>query len=87
MPCCPGQADPERVIRQLLSEGLELEGHSSGGTVQVVETSAVSRLGLEDLQEAILLQVGCGGGQSTGGWEAHRQRHAALRRLVGNGRG
>ena len=43
------------MTTQLLSEGVELEGH--GGTVQLVHTSAVSGMGLADLQEALLLQV------------------------------
>ena len=49
------QAQPDNVAMQLLAEGVELEGH--GGTVQLVHTSAVSGLGLADLQEALLLQV------------------------------
>ena len=51
----PHQARPDRVTQQLLAEGVELEGH--GGTVQLVHTSAYSGLGLEDLKEALLLQV------------------------------
>ena len=43
------------MTTQLLSEGVELEGH--GGTVQLVHTSAVSGMGLAELQEALLLQV------------------------------
>ena len=44
------------MTQQLLAEGVELEGH--GGNVQLVHTSAFSGLGLEDLKEALLLQVG-----------------------------
>ncbi|GAX74462.1 hypothetical protein CEUSTIGMA_g1911.t1 [Chlamydomonas eustigma] len=53
--CDLPQARPERVIGQLLEEGVELE--EQGGTVQLVRTSAVSGLGLSDLQEALLLQA------------------------------
>ena len=44
--------------QQLLAEGLELD--EFGGDVQCVHTSAVSRHGLHDLEEALLLQVGSG---------------------------
>jgi hypothetical protein len=40
---------------QLLAEGVELESH--GGSIQVVHTSAKSRLGLDDLLEALTLQA------------------------------
>ncbi|CAL0313624.1 unnamed protein product [Lupinus luteus] len=49
----PG-ANPERVKLQLASEGLLLE--EMGGDVQVVEVSAAKKTGLENLEEALLLQ-------------------------------
>ncbi|GAB2251767.1 hypothetical protein Droror1_Dr00004614 [Drosera rotundifolia] len=49
----PG-ANPERVKLQLASEGLMLE--EMGGDVQVVQVSATQRAGLDDLEEALLLQ-------------------------------
>ncbi len=49
-------ARPELVTAALLSEGVELE--EAGGSVQLVHTSARTRAGLQDLQEALLLQVG-----------------------------
>lgn len=53
------QANVARVKQQLLAEGLELE--EFGGTVQVVETAATAGIGLTELEEALLLQVRCGG--------------------------
>ncbi|KAK9830345.1 hypothetical protein WJX72_011161 [[Myrmecia] bisecta] len=50
----PG-ADPARVRRQLMEEGLELE--EAGGNVQVVETAAPKGQGLLELEEALLLQA------------------------------
>ncbi|KAI3966692.1 hypothetical protein MKW92_019211 [Papaver armeniacum] len=52
--CDKPAADPERVKTQLGSEGLPLE--DMGGDVQVVEVSAVSKIGLDKLEEALLLQ-------------------------------
>lgn len=52
--CDRPDADPEKVKRQLQSEGLELE--EAGGSVQVVLTSAAKREGLSDLESALLLQ-------------------------------
>ncbi|KAH9619219.1 hypothetical protein KSS87_007795 [Heliosperma pusillum] len=49
----PG-ANPERVKVQLASEGLPLE--EMGGDVQVIEVSAVKKTGLDNLEEALLLQ-------------------------------
>lgn len=49
------QAEPGRVRRQLIAEGLELE--EVGGSVQVVETAATKGQGLLDLEEALMLQV------------------------------
>jgi translation initiation factor IF-2 len=43
---------------QLLNEGLELE--EFGGDVQCVQTAAKAGLGLKELEEALLLQVGAG---------------------------
>ena len=40
---------------QLLNEGLELE--EFGGDVQCVETAAKAGMGLDALEEALLLQV------------------------------
>lgn len=54
--CDRAGAEPERVSRQLVEAGLLLEGY--GGDVQVVQTSATTGLGLGDLEEALLLQVG-----------------------------
>ncbi len=45
----------DHVKQELLQEGLELEEY--GGSVQVVYTSAKTRVGLRDLTEAIVLQV------------------------------
>ncbi|KAK7259058.1 hypothetical protein RIF29_24652 [Crotalaria pallida] len=50
----PG-ANPERVKIQLASEGLLLE--EMGGDVQVVEVSAAKKTGLDNLEEALLLQA------------------------------
>ncbi|XP_027357605.1 uncharacterized protein LOC113866963 isoform X2 [Abrus precatorius] len=50
----PG-ANPERVKLQLASEGLVLE--EMGGDVQVVEVSAIKKTGLDNLEEALLLQA------------------------------
>ncbi|XP_054816610.1 uncharacterized protein LOC129316238 isoform X8 [Prosopis cineraria] len=50
----PG-ANPERVKLQLASEGLLLE--EMGGDVQVVEVSAIMKTGLDNLEEALLLQA------------------------------
>lgn len=50
----PG-ANPERVKLQLASEGLLLE--EMGGDVQVVEVSATLKTGLDNLEEALLLQA------------------------------
>jgi translation initiation factor IF-2 len=52
------QARPEQVKMQLLNEGLELE--EFGGDVQCVQTAAKAGLGLKELEEALLLQVGAG---------------------------
>jgi len=51
------QADVDRVKRQLLAEGVELE--EFGGTVQAVETAATAGTGLRELEEALLLQARC----------------------------
>ncbi|GER40905.1 translation initiation factor IF-2 [Striga asiatica] len=53
--CDKRDADPERVKVQLASEGLMLE--EMGGDVQVVEVSAVNKTGLDQLEEALLLQA------------------------------
>lgn len=53
--CDKPAADPERVKVQLASEGLPLE--EMGGDVQVVEVSALSKTGLDNLEEALLLQA------------------------------
>ncbi|XP_028779423.1 uncharacterized protein LOC114735832 isoform X2 [Neltuma alba] len=50
----PG-ANPERVKLQLASEGVLLE--EMGGDVQVVEVSATMKTGLDNLEEALLLQA------------------------------
>ncbi|KAF7818048.1 Translation initiation factor IF-2 [Senna tora] len=50
----PG-ANPDRVKLQLASEGLLLE--EMGGDVQVVEVSAITKTGLDNLEEALLLQA------------------------------
>ena len=54
--CDKPSADVARVRQQLMAESLELE--DIGGTVQVVEVSAVARtkLGMDKLEEALLLQ-------------------------------
>jgi translation initiation factor IF-2 len=49
----PG-ADPDRVIQQLLNHEIVVE--QMGGDVQCVSVSAVTGVGLKDLEEAILLQ-------------------------------
>ncbi|HEX6977822.1 MAG TPA: translation initiation factor IF-2 [Alphaproteobacteria bacterium] len=48
-------ADPERVKRDLLQHGVALEGY--GGDVLGVEVSALKRMNLDKLEEAILLQA------------------------------
>nr|XP_043613222.1 translation initiation factor IF-2 [Erigeron canadensis] len=53
--CDKPASDPERVKVQLASEGLPLE--EMGGDVQVVEVSAVTKMGLDKLEEALLLQA------------------------------
>lgn len=53
--CDKPSADPQRVRIQLGSEGLPLE--DLGGDVQVVEVSATSKIGLDKLEEALLLQA------------------------------
>ncbi|XP_023770160.1 uncharacterized protein LOC111918770 [Lactuca sativa] len=53
--CDKPASDPERVKVQLASEGLPLE--EMGGDVQVVEVSAVTKTGLDRLEEALLLQA------------------------------
>ncbi|KAJ8764931.1 hypothetical protein K2173_010396 [Erythroxylum novogranatense] len=53
--CDKPAANPERVKVQLVSEGLQLE--EMGGDVQVVEISAVEKTGLDNLEEALLLQA------------------------------
>jgi translation initiation factor IF-2 len=50
----PG-ANPTRVINELLQH--EVVAESLGGETQVIEVSALQKLGLEDLIEAILLQA------------------------------
>jgi translation initiation factor IF-2 len=50
----PG-ANPTRVINELLQH--EIVAESVGGETQVVEVSALQKLGLDDLIEAILLQA------------------------------
>ncbi|ESW35270.1 hypothetical protein PHAVU_001G220900 [Phaseolus vulgaris] len=50
----PG-ANPEKVKLQLASEGLLLE--EMGGDIQVVEVSATKKIGLDNLEEALLLQA------------------------------
>ena len=53
--CDKPAADPERVRIQLGSEGLMLE--DLGGDIQVIEVSAISKIGLDKLEEALLLQA------------------------------
>lgn len=53
--CDKPSANPERVKLQLASEGFLLE--EMGGDIQVVEVSAVTKTGLDSLEEAILLQA------------------------------
>lgn len=53
--CDKPAANPERVKIQLATEGLALE--EMGGDVQVVEVSAVTKIGLDKLEEALLLQA------------------------------
>ncbi|XVE64740.1 hypothetical protein DITRI_Ditri07aG0125500 [Diplodiscus trichospermus] len=53
--CDKPTANPERVKIQLASEGLLLE--DMGGDIQVVEVSAIKKTGLDDLEEALLLQA------------------------------
>ncbi len=48
-------ADPNRVINELLQHEIVVE--SLGGDTQAVQVSAVEKLGLDDLLEAILLQA------------------------------
>ncbi|KAL4420178.1 hypothetical protein ABPG77_008314 [Micractinium sp. CCAP 211/92] len=53
--CDAPHAQPARVRQQLIAAGLELE--EVGGNIQVVEVAAVAGLGLDDLEEALLLQA------------------------------
>ncbi|KAI3687461.1 hypothetical protein L1987_81157 [Smallanthus sonchifolius] len=53
--CDKPASDPERIKVQLASEGLPLE--EMGGDVQVVEVSAITKKGLDKLEEALLLQA------------------------------
>ncbi|XP_057967227.1 uncharacterized protein LOC131157252 [Malania oleifera] len=53
--CDKPAADPERVKLQLASEGLLLE--EMGGDIQVVKVSAINKTGLDNLEEALLLQA------------------------------
>ncbi|KAL4385278.1 hypothetical protein GQ457_15G008930 [Hibiscus cannabinus] len=53
--CDKPAANPERVKLQLASEGLLLE--DMGGDIQVVEVSALKKTGLDNLEEALLLQA------------------------------
>ncbi|TMW94996.1 hypothetical protein EJD97_009512 [Solanum chilense] len=53
--CDKPAANPEKVKIQLATEGLALE--EMGGDVQVVEVSAVTKTGLDKLEEALLLQA------------------------------
>ncbi|KAL2544289.1 Translation initiation factor 2 [Forsythia ovata] len=53
--CDKPDANPERVRVQLATEGLSLE--EMGGDVQVVEVSAVNKVGLDKLEDALLLQA------------------------------
>lgn len=53
--CDKPDADPEKVKNQLATEGLALE--DIGGDVQVVEVSALSKTGLDRLEDALLLQA------------------------------
>lgn len=59
---------------QLLGEGLELE--EFGGDVQCVQTAAKARLGLRELEEALLLQVG-GWVRGVGKWATSGTEHAS----------
>ncbi|KAM5552002.1 hypothetical protein ABKV19_026732 [Rosa sericea] len=52
--CDKPAANAEKVRLQLASEGLLLE--DMGGDVQVVEVSAMKKTGLDNLEEALLLQ-------------------------------
>ncbi|MCO5551316.1 hypothetical protein L7F22_004817 [Adiantum nelumboides] len=51
--CDKADANPTRVREQLGAEGVELE--EMGGDVQVVEISATKNMGLDKLEEALLL--------------------------------
>ncbi|KAL6128840.1 hypothetical protein ACLB2K_072194 [Fragaria x ananassa] len=53
--CDKPAANAEKVRLQLASEGLLLE--DMGGDVQVVEVSAMKKSGLDNLEEALLLQA------------------------------
>ncbi|KAH1241275.1 Translation initiation factor IF-2 [Glycine max] len=53
--CDKAGANSEKVKLQLASEGLLLE--EMGGDVQVVEVSATEKIGLDNLEEALLLQA------------------------------
>jgi len=52
--CDVPAADPDRVRRQLLAEGLLLEG--LGGSIQVIEVAAMKGEGLVELEEALFLE-------------------------------
>lgn len=48
-------ADPDRVMQDLASHGLDLEAY--GGDTPVVKVAAPSGLGLRELEDALLYQV------------------------------
>jgi translation initiation factor IF-2 len=53
--CDKPDANPDKVRRDLLQHGIALEGH--GGDVLSVEVSAKTKVGLDKLEEIILLQA------------------------------
>lgn len=53
--CDKPNADPQKVRIQLCAEGLAIE--EMGGDIQVVEISATKNIGLDKLEEALLLQA------------------------------
>lgn len=47
----------EKVKQRLLSEGVELEEY--GGLIQAIEVAAPTGVGLQELEESLMLQVLC----------------------------
>ncbi len=71
-----GDANPARVKNELLQHEIQVE--ELGGDVLAVEVSAIKGIGLEKLQEAILLQSEVldlkANPRPSGGWRGYRSQ-------------